>query len=94
MTARILAFPHLPSPHPDPLEVEPQGLSERILAAAHELYREPRGVSIADIAAAAGVAATDVTAVFGDELGVRRAVMNDLLACALAGHPCLARPTR
>jgi AcrR family transcriptional regulator len=94
VTAKVLAFPGVHNVRPfatdaHPADVDPGDLRQRILVAAHALYLEPRKVGLAEIAAAAGVSATDVEAVFGDETSVRRAVLNELLAYALAAHPCL-----
>jgi AcrR family transcriptional regulator len=84
MAAQILAFPELCAAR----------TKQRILAAAYRLYNDPSRVGIPEIAAAAGVSAADVESAFGDETGVRRAVLNELLAFALAGHWCFGHPER
>jgi AcrR family transcriptional regulator len=86
MAAQILDFPMRPSIDSPTLKADGQNLRRRILEAAHALYLQPRAIALADIVAASGVPAEDVRALFGDECGVRRAVFNELLAYALAGH--------
>ena len=92
MSAQILDFPRRSSIDAPAVEVDCQDLRQRILEAAHALYLQPRTIAMADIVAASGIPAVDVQALFGDECGVRRAVLNELLAYALAGHPCFAPP--
>lgn len=92
MSARILDFPRSPTTDTSAKEPDGQDLRQRILTAAHALFLQPGNMEMADIVAASGVAAADVQALFGDACGVRRAVLNELLAYALAGHPCFGRP--
>ncbi len=92
MAAKVFVFPQLSSTETPAAEVVRQDSSERILAAAYKLYNDPGRAGIAELAAAAGVSVTEVESLFGDEQGVRRAVLNELLAFALAGHSSFGHP--
>jgi AcrR family transcriptional regulator len=91
MSAKVLAFPPLWTTDPPPPRAECSDPRQRILIAAHELYAQPGKVGVREIAAAAGVLVADVEAAFGDEAGVRRAVLDELLAFALTVNPCFGR---
>jgi AcrR family transcriptional regulator len=102
MTAKILPFPVLAFPASvvpasaasaaGAAQLECPPLRQRILIAAHALYNQPCKVGIPEIAAAAGVVPAQVEALFDDEPGVRRAVLDELLALALAAYPDFGRP--